>query len=62
MTGFGLEFYPLGGDPAVLSEFVVKNRGIMPGLNVMEALKQRDQASLCHSILFSQGSNRFMSV
>ena len=45
VTGFGLEFYPLGGDPAVMSEFVVKNRGIMPGLNVMEALKQREQAS-----------------
>lgn len=43
MTGFGLEFYPLGGDPAVMSEFVVKNRGIMPGLNVGEALKQREQ-------------------
>lgn len=27
----GIEFYPLGGDPAVLSEFVVKNRGILPG-------------------------------
>ena len=26
----GLEFYPLGGDPAVLSEFVVSNRGIVP--------------------------------
>lgn len=27
----GIEFFPLGGDPAVLSEFVVKNRGILPG-------------------------------
>ena len=62
MTGFGLEFYPLGGDPAVLSEFVVKNRGIMPGLNVMEALKQRDQASICHGIFASQGSDKFMSI
>lgn len=26
VTGFGLEFYPLGGDPKVLSEFVVKHR------------------------------------
>jgi len=51
VTGFGLEFYPLGGDPAVLSEFVVKNRGIMPGLNVVEALKQREQASQFPSCL-----------
>lgn len=27
----GVEFFPLGGDPAVLSEFVVRNRGILPG-------------------------------
>ena len=26
----GLEFYPLGGDPKVLSEYIVKNRGIIP--------------------------------
>ena len=26
VTGFGLEFYPIGGDPKVLSEFVVKHR------------------------------------
>ena len=30
VTSSGLEFYPLGGDPAVLSEFVVSNRGIVP--------------------------------
>lgn len=26
VTSYGLEFYPLGGDPRVLSEFVVKHR------------------------------------
>lgn len=26
-----VEFYPLGGDPTILSEFVVRNRGILPG-------------------------------
>ncbi|KAL3162062.1 hypothetical protein ABBQ38_009126 [Trebouxia sp. C0009 RCD-2024] len=31
VTSFGLEFYPLGGDPKVLSDYIVKNRGIMPG-------------------------------
>ena len=27
VEGFDLEFYPLGGDPTVLSEYVVRNRG-----------------------------------
>jgi len=30
VTGFDLEFYPLGGDPKVLSDFIVVNRGIVP--------------------------------
>ncbi|KAK9830159.1 hypothetical protein WJX72_010056 [[Myrmecia] bisecta] len=31
VQSFGLEFYPLGGDPKVLSDYIVKNRGIIPG-------------------------------
>ena len=31
VTGFGIEFYPLGGDPRVLSEFVVKHRCVCWG-------------------------------
>ena len=31
VEGNEVEFFPLGGDPAVLSEFVVRNRGIIPG-------------------------------
>jgi hypothetical protein len=27
----------------VLSEFVVKHRGIMPGLNIADAMEQREQ-------------------
>ena len=27
VEGFDLEFFPLGGDPTVLSEYVVRNRG-----------------------------------
>ncbi|GAX79661.1 hypothetical protein CEUSTIGMA_g7102.t1 [Chlamydomonas eustigma] len=52
VTGFGLEFYPIGGDPKVMSEFVVKNRGILPGSlnNMSEALKQREQV---RDIMFS---------
>eukprot|EP00955_Chlamydomonas_euryale_P062123 358293-Chlamydomonas_euryale.AAC.1 len=50
VTGFGLEFYPIGGDPKVLSEFVVKHRGIMPGLNIADALEQREQVK---QILYS---------
>merc|ERR1711915_832114 len=26
----GLEFYPLGGDPKVLAEYMVKNKGFLP--------------------------------
>ena len=33
----GLEFYPLGGDPKVLSEYIVKNRGIIPS-NAKDAM------------------------
>eukprot|EP00798_Chlamydomonas_sp_ICE-L_P000632 gene632-2068_t len=50
VEGFGLEFYPLGGDPKVLSEYVVKHRGIMPGLDIKDALKQREQVKM---ILYS---------
>lgn len=39
VEGQAVEFYPLGGDPAVLSEFVVKNRGILPG-GVQDILHQ----------------------
>eukprot|EP00891_Asterochloris_glomerata_P004480 jgi/Astpho2/4480/e_gw1.00067.94.1_t len=31
VTSFGLSFYPLGGRPEVLSDYIVKNRGIFPG-------------------------------
>jgi sterol 3beta-glucosyltransferase len=35
----GLEFYDIGGDPAQLLEYMVKNPGLMPG---MEALRKGD--------------------
>ncbi|MEW5302093.1 MAG: hypothetical protein WDW36_004903 [Sanguina aurantia] len=50
VEGFGLEFYPIGGDPKVLSEFVVKHRGIMPGFHINDALQQREQV---REIMFS---------
>ena len=43
VTGFGLEFFPLGGDPKVLSEFVVKHRGIWPGLDISGVIEQKAQ-------------------
>lgn len=30
VTKYGLEFYPLGGDPVVLSDYIVRNRGVIP--------------------------------
>lgn len=43
----GVEFFPLGGDPAVLSEFVVRNRGILPGGGSKTMLQDiREQARL----------------
>ena len=34
VEGFDLEFFPLGGDPTVLSEYVVRNRGELSSLKV----------------------------
>lgn len=28
VSDYGLEFFPLGGDPKVLSDFIVKHRGV----------------------------------
>ncbi|KAK9866772.1 hypothetical protein WJX84_010996 [Apatococcus fuscideae] len=49
VEGFDLEFYPLGGDPTVLSEYVVRNRGVMPH-GVREIGDQRKQL---RDIIFS---------
>lgn len=27
---FGLDFYPIAGDPRVLSQYIVKHRGVLP--------------------------------
>ncbi|CAI7891201.1 unnamed protein product [Closterium sp. NIES-53] len=48
ITG-GLEFYPLGGDPKVLAEYMVKNKGFLPSSR-KEVLQQRRQLK---SIIFS---------
>lgn len=45
VEGFGLEFFPLGGDPKLLSEYVVKNRGIFTN-NLYEVKAQRQQLRL----------------
>jgi len=33
----GLEFFSIGGDPAVLMAYMVKNPGLMPGMNSLKA-------------------------
>lgn len=50
MTGFGVEFFPLGGDPRVLIELRVKHRGFLPGLHVVDAARLLQQT---HNILYS---------
>ncbi|CAI5536593.1 unnamed protein product [Closterium sp. Naga37s-1] len=49
VTAGGLEFYPLGGDPKVLAEYMVKNKGFLPSSR-KEVLQQRKQLK---SIIFS---------
>jgi len=42
VLSYGLEFFPLGGDPKVLSEYIVRNRGILPsGLTDVAAQRQQ---------------------
>eukprot|EP01025_Chloroclados_australasicus_P017191 TRINITY_DN1874_c0_g1_i8.p2 TRINITY_DN1874_c0_g1~~TRINITY_DN1874_c0_g1_i8.p2 ORF type:complete len:687 (+),score=84.21 TRINITY_DN1874_c0_g1_i8:2329-4389(+) len=50
---FGLEFYPLGGDPALLAEYVARNKGILPN-HVVGATKEiRENYEQIRDILHS---------
>ncbi|KAH8746925.1 hypothetical protein F5883DRAFT_584931 [Diaporthe sp. PMI_573] len=35
VTGSNLEFYPIGGDPAELMAYMVKNPGLLPGMKTL---------------------------
>ncbi|KAF3328135.1 sterol 3-beta-glucosyltransferase UGT80A2 isoform X2 [Carex littledalei] len=48
----GVEFYPLGGDPKVLAEYMVKNKGFLPS-HPSEVQNQRNQIK---DIVFSMHS------
>jgi UDP:flavonoid glycosyltransferase YjiC (YdhE family) len=37
VTGCGLEFYPIGGDPNELMSYMVKNPGLIPSMKSMQA-------------------------
>ncbi|CAK0786710.1 hypothetical protein CVIRNUC_009924 [Coccomyxa viridis] len=42
---FGLEFYPLGGDPQILADFAVQSKGVFPrGLGQVSKLRQQIKA------------------
>ncbi|BDA49996.1 Sterol 3-beta-glucosyltransferase [Coccomyxa sp. Obi] len=42
---FGLEFYPLGGDPQVLADFAVQSKGVFPrGLGQVKKVRQQIKA------------------
>eukprot|EP00899_Mesostigma_viride_P020931 jgi/Mesvir1/2883/Mv13959-RA.2 len=42
VTENGLEFFPLGGDPKILAEYMVKNKGFFPS-SAAEVKQQREQ-------------------
>ncbi|CAK9207628.1 unnamed protein product [Sphagnum jensenii] len=47
----GLEFYPLGGDPKILAEYMVKNKGFLPSGPSEIATQRKQIKSIVHSLL-----------
>nr|WIL59758.1 UDP-glucosyltransferase 80A40 [Paris polyphylla] len=47
----GLEFYPLGGDPKVLAEFMVKNKGFLPSSPSEIAIQRKQMKEIIFSLL-----------
>ncbi|XP_058101283.1 sterol 3-beta-glucosyltransferase UGT80A2-like isoform X2 [Magnolia sinica] len=47
----GLEFYPLGGDPKVLAEYMVKNKGFLPSVPSEISIQRKQLKEIIHSLL-----------
>lgn len=47
----GLEFYPLGGDPKVLAEYMVKNKGFLPSGPSEIAIQRKQLKAIIYSLL-----------
>jgi sterol 3beta-glucosyltransferase len=47
----GLEFYPLGGDPKVLAEYMVKNKGFLPSGPSEISIQRKQIKSIVYSLL-----------
>ncbi|XP_008789528.1 sterol 3-beta-glucosyltransferase UGT80A2-like [Phoenix dactylifera] len=47
----GLEFYPLGGDPKVLAEYMVKNKGFLPSSPSEIPIQRKQIKEIIYSLL-----------
>ncbi|KAF3335223.1 sterol 3-beta-glucosyltransferase UGT80A2 isoform X2 [Carex littledalei] len=47
----GLEFYPLGGDPKVLAEYMVKNKGFLPSAASDIPIQRKQMKDIIFSLL-----------
>ncbi|KAH7691854.1 Sterol 3-beta-glucosyltransferase protein [Dioscorea alata] len=47
----GLEFYPLGGDPKVLAEYMVKNKGFLPSAPSEIPVQRKQIKDIIYSLL-----------
>nr|WHU24140.1 steroidal glycosyltransferase [Anemarrhena asphodeloides] len=47
----GLEFYPLGGDPKVLAEYMVKNKGFLPSAPSEIPIQRKQMKEIIFSLL-----------
>ncbi|PKU75482.1 sterol 3-beta-glucosyltransferase UGT80A2-like isoform X1 [Dendrobium catenatum] len=47
----GLEFYPLGGDPKVLAEYMVKNKGFLPSSPSEITIQRKQMKEIIFSLL-----------
>ncbi|CAL8465481.1 g5017 [Coccomyxa elongata] len=55
---FGLEFYPLGGDPQVLADFAVQSKGVFPrGFGQVQKVRQQIKAYVAGQLAACTGAD-----